>query len=215
MKKILWIDVETTGLNPDNHAMIELSMLMDIGGELVDKISLNIQPFPDSTVDFEYNGTQGSLCWDDCLSDEFSEAFNLGWRWIGKLPITNIVVGDIRDYLLPKTALNQITDFLDQHINRFDIIDKAYVGGYNVDFDIRFFSKFFERLGNKFLGSYINWRLLDPRYMLHVKDFKESLLIPNFKLATITKYFNLEHEAHDSLSDITVTRELFYKLLGE
>jgi len=50
---------------------------------------------------------------------------------------------------------------------------------------------------------------------LHVKDFKESLPISNFKLATITKYFDLEHEAHDSLSDITVTRELFYQLLEE
>lgn len=33
MKKVLWLDLETTGLDCNNHGIIQIAMLMDITGK--------------------------------------------------------------------------------------------------------------------------------------------------------------------------------------
>lgn len=48
-------------------------------------------------------------------------------------------------------------------------------------------------------------------FTLMLKAFNK-IDIDNVKLTTLAGYFRIEFEAHNSMSDIETTREIFYKL---
>lgn len=198
MSKILWFDMETTGLDPNRNAMIQLAMLMDINGELVDAAYFEFQPFQKDYIEIR----DGIPC----------QWFSFDPEIVGILPITNITVQTLFTYVLPSTQ--KINAFLQKHISKFDKTDKAYIGGYNVPFDIAFLSKFFEKCADKYLGSYINRKQIDVLSMLYLLDFHRKIKLENYKLETACKHFGIELEAHNPMSDIKATREIFYKLEG-
>lgn len=196
-KKILWFDCETTGLDPNCNGMIQLAMLMDVDGELVDEIQLNFQPSLNDLIDV----SDVPLVWRDCdLTNN------------GVLPATELSIQSLFGYDMPSTV--KINAFLQKHISKFDKADKAYIGGYNVPFDIAFLSKFYEKCGDKYLGSYINWKQIDIRSLIYMFDYHDQIRLDNFKLATVCEHYCIELEAHNPLSDIRATRELFYRIEG-
>ncbi len=196
MKKILWLDTETTGLDPNKNAIIQLAMIMDINGEKVDEIQLNFKPFlnDELIVNEELKITKK---WRD---------FDLGDNTI--LPATGISAQTLLSYRQPNTT--SINAFLNKHISKFDKADKAYVGGYNVPFDIDFLNKFYEKSHDTYLGSYINWKQLDVRSILYMLDYHSAIQLENYKLETACKHFGVELQSHDPMSDIRATREIFY-----
>ncbi len=201
MKKILFFDCETTGLDPNRNGLIQLAMIMDIDGDIVDELYLEIRPFIIDELDLSPK-----------ISFALAKDRSLNGQNDGLLPVTSISVPMLMQFKSPQVALGQINAFLQKHISKFDKNDKAYIGGYNVLFDIAFLSKFYEKCGVKYLGSYINWRQLDVRQMLYMLDFEGKISLENYKLATACAHFGIELEAHNPLSDIRATRELFYKL---
>jgi DNA polymerase-3 subunit epsilon len=204
VKKILFFDTETTGLDPNRNGMIQLAMLIDIDGELVDEINFEIQPFCDDELDLIPK-----------ISFDLAKTRSLNGENDGLLPITAISVPMLMRFEEPKIAIQKINSFLQKHISKFNKNDKAYIGGYNVAFDIAFLSKFYEKSGDKYLGSYINWKQIDVRSILYFLDYEELIKpFENYKLSTICDYYGIEIEAHNPLSDIKATREIFYILIG-
>lgn len=196
MKKIIWIDTETTGLDPQRHGLIQLGMVMDIDGKIEGEIDLKIQPFPTDTLE---------ISWKDiwlARDDQFI------------IPYNELPVYDVSQYQTPFEQMKKITTFLDKHISKFDKNDKAWVGGYNVGFDIDTLSAFCKKAEFAFLGSYINWYRIDVLNMLFLESYHSGLVIENYKLETVCKHFGIEIQAHDAMSDIKATRELYY-LLGD
>ena len=202
--KILWFDTETTGLDPNQNGIVQLAMLMDIDGELAEEAQFNIQPFGNDLMlaglaDVANNPQ--NISWKEC-KDTYADAFTP----------TGITFSDIAKFIQPSEAINQINSFLQKHISQYDKSDKAYIGGYNAPFDIGFLSKFYEKCGDKYLGSYINWKQLDVRHMLYMLDFDGIVKLENYKLETACKHYGIELEAHNPLSDIKATRAIFYLL---
>jgi len=205
-KKSVWIDFETSGLEAKRHAIVQLAMLFDINGEVVDKLTLNIQPFENDHVNFVMNDKPQEMLWGDIqfMAEAIGNA---------TLPVNGISFKDMIGYLEPLEAHEQIVAFLDKHIDKFDKVDKAWVGGYNVRFDLDFLVEFFNRCEDKFLGSYINYRCLDPYSVLQNNDYKANEHLKSLSLENVCKEFELEHVAHDALSDIEATRHLWFKLM--
>ncbi len=203
MKKILFFDCETTGLDPNRNGLIQWASIIDIDGEAVDEVQINVKPFPNDAFQ-DKEGNQGTTKAKDMLGviSNFETP-------------TGVKITDIANYLAPQVALGQINAFLQKHISKFDKNDKAYIGGYNVLFDIAFLSKFYEKCGDKYLGSYINWKQIDVRSMLYMLDFDGLISLDNFKLETVARHYGIELDAHNPSSDIRATRELFYKLRGK
>lgn len=197
--KILWFDTETTGLDPNRHGMIQIAMLMDIDGEVVDETQINYKPHQSDLIDFGENKIP--KVWREC---------DLGDNAV--LPATGITIQSLWGYKHPDTV--SINAFLQKHISKFDKADKAYIGGYNVPFDIAFLSKFYEKCKDNYLGSYINWKQIDVRSILYLLDYKGTVKLDNYKLSTICEYYGIELEAHNPMSDIKATRDIFYKLIG-
>ena len=204
MKKILWLDTETTGLDATKHGIIQLAMLMDIDGKLVDEISLDIQPFENDMMSIGFDDISNmplDFIWFESKQD-YSDA---------KTP-TGITFANIAEFMSPDEAYAEIIIFLNKHIAKFDKTDKAYIGGYNVNFDRDFISAFFKKIGDKYLGSFLNWKCLDPMYNLWEMDYKGETSFENYKLATVAETYGIPLEAHNAMSDIKATRELWYKL---
>ena len=206
-KKILWLDSETSGLDPKRHAIVQLAMLMDINGEVVDKLTLNIKPQETDMVNFVMNDKPQEMEWDEIqfMAEAIGNA---------TLPVNGISFKDMIGYLDPMEAHKQIVEFLDKYIDKFNKEDKAWIGGYNVRFDLDFLAQFFEKCEDKFLGSYIKWRCLDPYTILQNNDYKANEHLKSLSLENVCKEFELEHTAHDALSDIEATRHLWFKLMG-
>ena len=204
MKKILWFDCETTGLDPNRHGLIQLAMLMDIDGEIVDECQINIQPFDDDMMLIglaDVANNPQNISWIES-KDTYADAFTP----------TGVTFKDIANFQKPYSASKQINNFLLKHISKFDKADKAYIGGYNVPFDIAFLSKFYEKCGDKYLGSYINWKQIDVRAMIYMLDYHDRIRLDNYKLSSVCENGGIELEANNPMSDIKATREVFGRI---
>src|SRR4030066_371973 len=69
-------------------------------------------------------------------------------------------------------------------------------------------ANWFKKCNDHFLGSFINWIKIDPLPFLHHMHFTGKLNLPNYKLATVCKHYNIPLTAHDAMSDIEATRTL-------
>lgn len=182
-KKILYFDVETTGLNALQNDIIQLSGIVEIGGEVKDEFNFKMQPFSYENISAE------------------------------ALEANGLSVEKIKTFPTPQDTHKSFCKVLEKWCNKFDRSDKFYPAGYNVKFDIDFLAKFFLKNEDNYLGSWINWHALDALPFLYAMDFKGEIALPNCKLSTICEHFKIELTAHDALSDVRAARELIKRFV--
>lgn len=204
MNKVLFLDLETTGLDASKHGIIQIAMLMEIDGKIEGELFLDVQPFPDDWITL--NDVADFIQWKNIgFCDEATEDRVIEPSGIKLIDIAN-------KHLPPKQVHKIILAFLNDYISKFDKTDKAYLAGYNVQFDRNFISQFFKKCGDNYLGSYLNWKCLDPLYLLWQMDADGEISLENYKLETACKHFGVELIAHNALSDVKGTYELYRKL---
>jgi len=182
MNKILWFDLETTGLDPVTNDPIQIAGMVEVEGEIMEEFNILCKPFD-----------------MDSVSDE-------------ALEVNKRTRADIEGFQEAAEAKQELDGILNNHIDKFNRNDKFYPGGYNVKFDIDFLAQWFRKHRDNYLGSYWNWRSIDPMPFLNVMAYKGELDLPNLKLETVCEHFGIKLDAHDALSDVKATRELVYKL---
>jgi DNA polymerase-3 subunit epsilon len=184
MKKVLWFDLETTGIDPDRHGIIQFAGLAEIDGVVAESFEIKMQPHDGAVIEDEALAVSG-----------FSRE-------------------QIASFTPHAEAYKAIDGFLSRHVSRFERNDKFYPAGYNVRFDLDFLSRMFRRYDQYGLGSFINWRSLDPQPILNIMEYMGRLSLPNHKLQTVCDHLGVRLlKAHDALSDIKATRELMALLL--
>lgn len=183
MKKILWFDVETTGLDPVSNDPIQIAGMVEIDGKIEEEFNILTQALHPENI--------------------MQEALDLNGRTIEQ----------IEGFQSPTDAKKEIDAVFLSHIDKFNRDDKFFPAGYNARFDMDFLGQWFKKLGDKYLGSFWNWRAIDPLPFLHVMDYKGELpQLQNLKLETVCEHFDIKIDAHDAMSDIKATRELVHKL---
>lgn len=85
-----------------------------------------------------------------------------------------------------------------------------YVVGYNVQFDIDFLKKCFTDNGNYKLFNHLG-KAIDVLQLVTFDFLHNDIEVENLKLGTICQALNIELSAHDAMSDIEATRELFLR----
>ena len=187
MNKIIFIDTETGGVNPEKAALIQLSGIIRIDKKDVEKFNFYIKPFENSEVTEKALEVQGRTL-EELKTDKYVEE---------------------------KEVYKQFINLLDKYIDKYDRTDKFIVAGYNVRFDVDILKAFFQRHGNNFLFSYLDSSMLDPLYSIRLLQIAEILpVLENNKLETWCKHFGIELKAHDSLEDIVATKKLIGKLIS-
>lgn len=187
MNKIIFIDTETGGVNPEKSALIQLSGIIRIDKKDIEKFNFYIKPFENSEVNEKALEVQGRTL-EELKTDKYVEE---------------------------KEVYKQFINLLDKYIDKYDRTDKFVVAGYNVRFDVDILKAFFQRHGNNFLFSYLDSSMLDPLYSIRLLQIAEVLpVLENNKLETWCKHFGIELKAHDSLEDIEATKKLIGKLIS-
>lgn len=187
MNKIIFIDTETGGVNPEKSALIQLSGIIRINKKDIEKFNFYIKPFENSEVNEKALEVQGRTL-EELKTDKYVEE---------------------------KEVYKQFINLLDKYIDKYDRTDKFVVAGYNVRFDVDILKAFFQRHRNNFLFSYLDSSMLDPLYSIRLLQIAEILpVLENNKLETWCKHFGIELKAHDSLEDIVATKKLIGKLIS-
>lgn len=187
MNKIIFIDTETGGVNPEKSALIQLSGIIRIDKKDIEKFNFYIKPFENSEVNEKALEVQGRTL-EELKTDKYVEE---------------------------KEVYKQFINLLDKYIDKYDRTDKFVVAGYNVRFDVDILKAFFQRHRNNFLFSYLDSSMLDPLYSIRLLQIAEILpVLENNKLETWCKHFGIELKAHDSLEDIVATKKLIGKLIS-
>lgn len=182
MKKTLFFDVETTGLDPRRNSIVQLSGILEIDGKVASEFNFTVAP-----------------CDGDPITEE-------------ALAVIGKTKDEILSYPPAGDIHRQLIQIFSSHIDKFDRRDKFYPAGYNIRFDLDFLSEFFRRCNDVYFGSWCNWRAIDVMQFAHWLSYTGQIDLENYKLETICKHYGIEIKAHDAMSDIQATRELLKRI---
>ena len=189
MKKVLWLDVETTGLDCRKHGLREVGFIIEIDGVEVDKGVFRINPFTYTTK--------------DVVIDDYA------------LEISKVSIEDLKSYDSSSYCFKELMKKLVKYVNVNDKNDCFVIAGYNTAFDIGFIKEWFKEMGLQ--DSYkdlFHYKSLDVFSIVFALRHIGLNSAENDKLETMCNYFGIEIDAHNALSDIEATKKL-YELICE
>ncbi len=186
--KILYYDLETTGLDHKLHAPIQFAGLLEINGQLVMELNYNMKPYPNDLVDAK------------------------------ALEVNGRTMEDIDSFDDPTETLGWILERLGANVNTRDRSDQIFLCGYNnIHFDDQFLREWFIKAGRPqydFMNHFWN-ESLDLRVLCGAALAAERHRMPNFKLTTVARHFGIEvddSKAHEALYDAELVRALSRKV---
>ena len=91
--------------------------------------------------------------------------------------------------------------------------EEVIVVGQNVKFDVEFLHGWAKREGYEFMGSYVDWRVIDTLVVARLQSALGNINPPDFKLATLCKEYGLPEPDHDAMDDIVATKKLLKEML--
>lgn len=180
IEKVLYMDEETTGTDPVKNDVIQLAAIVEINGKVMERFNMRCQPF-------DY----------DAISQE-------------ALDVNGLTVEQLRTFPEPIELYKALTGVMGKYIDKYDRTDKFTPAGQRVGFDADFLKAFFEKCGDKYYGSWLNWRHVDLLAVVRFLRYAGVLEIENDKLETVAAHFGITFDAHDAMADIETTRNLLW-----
>lgn len=185
--KFLYLDCETTGLDPHRHGVIQVACIIATGETLLSAVEVD-------RCDLLFNPMSIG-----CEVDK--EALQINGHKKRK----------IRRY--PTDTLDVLISFLDTYIDPYDPKDKFVVIGQNVKFDVEFLHGWARREDFQFMGSYVDWRVIDTLVIARLQAALGKIDPENFQLATLCKEYGLKAPNHNAMDDIVATKKLLKRML--
>lgn len=182
--KIMWLDTETTGVNPDRDDVIQIACLYEEDGVVKEEREFKLSPFEDTVL------TPEILAFHKKSEEEIRAG------------------GDP-----PAVGKRRFCDWLARFVNKYDRQDKLIMAGYNVRFDYNMLYSMFTRLGDKYFGSWFYWPVIDVCGFVAL-EIAKGVRLPKYTLSDLARHWNVELQAHDALSDIRATREVYKKIIS-
>ena len=184
-EKLLWLDLETTGLDKEVNGIIQMAGIIEVKGVVKKEFDIRSNVFSDTVID------------DDALK------------------ITGTTREQIKSYKEPRLAFRELTDVLGRYVQKFQSHDKLLFAGYNISgFDKDFIWAWSKKCEEKYFGSYVRGYCIEvSQTVLHADMLFDDFNPLNHKLATVAEYMGIEINAHDAMSDIRASREIFIRLM--
>lgn len=181
--KVLFFDLETTGVLPNKHGIHQLSGEIMINGETKEKFDFKVRPNPKCEI------TQEALS-------------------IAGVTLEQVMAYPPMEYVFP-----QFISMLDKYVDRFDKKDKIFLAGYNnASFDNNFLRGWFLQNGDKYFGSWFWSNSIDIMVLATPYLASKRAEMENFKLSTVAATLGINVSAdnlHDASYDIYLTKEIF------
>lgn len=188
MAKIFYIDVETTGTNDKEHALVQFSGIIEIDGEEKERVDILASPF------------RGDLVSKEALSV------------IGK------TIEELREYPDGKEAYRELISVMGQYVDRYNRFDKFYFIGYNSRFDEGFTRRWFEKCHDEYFSSWFYWPAIDVSNLAAIHFMQNGGRPNSFSLMSVADTLGIsvnEDEAHDAMYDIEITKKIYDLLTGK
>jgi len=189
MNKYLVIDTETGGLSSEKNPILQVA---------------------------------AQIYYDDKLISEFNEKMKPEeWQTLDPiaLEVNGNTVEDIKRFPEHKEVFKRFTQWMDNHIDKYNREDKYYQVGYNIhSFDAPFLRAWFHLNDHKYYGSYFYNPPVDVMLVAMFACIGQRQNIHNFKLVTVCKSLGIKVEdakLHDAMYDTEITAELFFLLKKE
>jgi len=185
--KLLFLDVETTGLSPYKHGIWQLAGRIYINKEKKEEFDLKCAPFE---------------------KDECNEQ---------ALHLNKITEADVRDFPSPPEVYKGFVKMLDKYVDRYNKQDKFFFIGYNARFDNDHLYQWFKKNGNNYCAAYYHFPPIDVMQAAMRTLMKQRPEMLNFKLATVARTLGIkveEEKLHDAMYDIDITEQVYKKCGG-
>lgn len=183
MKKILWIDLETTGIDKNQNGICQIAALIEIDNKIVDQFESKMRTR--KRVDLKALEVTGFTF------DQVTKSF----------PDPTIVFNQFVSFL---SKYGRAGD----KQNRF--IMAGYNAPFDLDFLSQWFQ---EMTGGPYTyWDYLQFSPIDPLPICRAMRYAGIIDTVDTKLESICKHFEIPIDAHDAMSDIKATRELCHKI---
>lgn len=194
--KVIWLDTETTGLDPVRHDIWQLAYILTDNGKEVYRHVLECQPFTPWTADHA--------------------ALAVGITIQGR-PILEIAKLNYVGFMKPWSAIDRFIGDLQRMIDRYDKNDKAAIGGYNVVFDLNFLTWWTKKaLHERGLGSYTDYTVLDAAPMVRLMRHTGFLQIESARLGVVCQHYDVTlGTAHNAMADAEAAMQVFPCVLAD
>ena len=196
MQKLVFIDVETTGVDPERNGVTQISGCVQIGDSVSEYFDYYVRPYP-----------------TDQIEDAALEVTGIDRRQFLAESDPNCLKVEGQLFEDPQTVYKQLVEMLGRHVNKFDKTDKFQFVGYNShSFDMPFIRKFWEKNNDRYFGSWFWYPCLDVMLLWAQILQPVRSELTNFKLMTIAAYAGIEIDEsrlHDAQYDIELTRNLW------
>lgn len=185
--KVVHVDVETTGLDPKRHAIVEVAAILELDGQVTGDFHAFMRPHPGAAVE--------------------SDA----------LAINELTAPEIQAFEHSDKVWLAFTSWLNRHINPYDKQDKAFFVAYNATFDAEFIRQWFLLHGSSYFGSYfwtppICTSVLAAHWLMDKRNE-----IGSFKLAHVAQFMGIEvkeDQLHGALYDVALSQRIFHLIPG-
>lgn len=188
MKKEMFFDVETTGLDERSCGLTQLAGIIVIDDKEVDSFNFRINPLT------------------------YNKSVTINEQ---ALQVTGLTMDDLKNGKESKVVHQEFKAILTKYVNPFDKTDKFTCIGYNSSFDMRFLTSWFEDLQDKYFGSFFQYKDVDVFALWKIlRHIGKVPVLENDKLNTVCSFMGVDlTNAHDALDDIKATRNLYLKLI--
>jgi DNA polymerase-3 subunit epsilon len=181
--KILFFDVETTGVMPNKHGIHQLSGEIVIDGEAKGQFDFKVRPNPKAEI------TQEAL------------------------DVSGVTREQILAYPPMEEVFPKFIALLKKHVDCFNKTDKYFLAGYNnASFDNQFLRGWFLQNGDKYFGSWFWSNTIDVMVLATPYLAARRAEMENFKLSTVAQFLGIkvsDESLHDAGYDVFLTREIF------
>ena len=197
-QKFVFIDVETTGVNPETNGLTQISGCVQIGDDVLETFDCFVRPFP-----------------QDIIEAAALEVTGIDRRQLLPPDHPDHLAKEGQYFEEPRDVYVRLHEMFKKYVDQYDKGDKYQFVGYNShSFDMPFLRRFWEKNNDRFFGSWFWYPSLDVMLVWAQILYAERAELPNFKLATVASHCGIEVDdsrLHDSQYDIELTRELWLK----
>lgn len=181
--KLLFFDLETTGVNPGKNGIHQISGKIVIDGVEKESFDFHVQPNPKAIIEDE------------------------------ALKVANVTREQVMAYPPMSQVYDEFVAMLGKYVDKYNKKDKFFLVGYNnASFDNPFLRGFFLQNGDKYFGSWFWSNTIDVMVLASAYLATRRPEMENFKLSTVAKTLGIEvtdGDLHNAMYDIDLTKAIF------
>ena len=185
--KELFLDLETTGTNPELDGIVQIAGIIRINGEIQERFSWYMYPDPDMRVNPEAMAVNQ-------LTVEFLQEKGISQR----------------------QGYEKLVSVFESYINKFDKQDKFFLKGWKVYFDLMFLSHWFSRNRDNYFFSWVHTLPWDvATYFITLLEDNFHLLPHRLTQDIAADFLEIKYDKeklHDAVEDCELSLKVYDKV---